>query len=42
MTIDDDTLRQLPPIVVDIMRHSLAKRPEDRYPDASAMADELA
>ncbi|MEZ4558332.1 MAG: serine/threonine-protein kinase [Caldilineaceae bacterium] len=27
LTIDDDTLRQLPPIVVDIMRHSLAKRP---------------
>ncbi|MCB9159995.1 MAG: serine/threonine protein kinase [Caldilineaceae bacterium] len=42
LTIDDDTLRQLPPIVVDIMRHSLAKRPEDRYPDADAMADELA
>ena len=42
LTIDDDTLRQLPPIVVDIMRHSLAKRPEDRYSDADAMADELA
>jgi hypothetical protein len=42
LTIDDDTLRQLPPIVVDIMRHSMAKRPDERYPDADAMADELA
>ena len=42
LTIDDNTLRQLPPIVVDIMRHSMAKKPEERYPDAGAMADELA
>ena len=42
LTIDDDILRQLPPIVVEIMRRSLAKRPEDRYQDAGALAKNLA
>ncbi len=42
LTIDDDILRQLPPSVVDIMRRGLAKSPDDRYPDADALADELA
>ncbi len=42
LTIDGETLRQLPPIVVDIMRHSLAKKPEDRYADANEMAVEMA
>jgi len=42
LTIDDHLLRQLPPIVVDILRRSLAKRPESRYAQMSDMADELA
>ncbi len=42
LTIDDEILRQIPPSMVDIMRRGLAKSPDDRYPDADVLADELA
>jgi serine/threonine protein kinase len=42
LTIDDDILRQLPPLIVDIMKMGLAKLPDDRYADADALADDLA
>ncbi|GIV79265.1 MAG: hypothetical protein KatS3mg050_3659 [Litorilinea sp.] len=41
LTIDAAVYQHLPPLLVEILRKSLAKRPEDRYPDADAMADAL-
>ena len=42
LTIEDDVLRHLPPILIDLLRQSLAKSPADRYADAQAMVAELA
>lgn len=41
LTIDIESLRQLPSEVVNVLQRSLAKRPEDRYADANQMADAL-
>jgi serine/threonine-protein kinase len=42
LVIEDSVLRLLPPIMVEILQRSMAKRPEDRYPTADALADALA
>ncbi len=42
VVIDDQVLHSLPPEVVELLRRSLAKRPEDRYADAGEMAASLA
>jgi serine/threonine-protein kinase len=42
LTIDVAVLRLLPPLVVEVIQHSMAKRPEDRFADADALADALA
>ncbi len=42
LTIPDDVLAELPPLVVTILRRSLAKDPEQRYASCAAMADDLA
>lgn len=42
LTIDDVVLRQLPPVLVEVLQRSMAKQPGDRYATAGAMADALA
>ena len=42
LTIEDRVLRQLPPQVIEILQHSLAKSPGERYSDAEQMASDLA
>ncbi|MBW7886223.1 MAG: serine/threonine protein kinase [Caldilineaceae bacterium] len=42
LTIDDATLRQLTPLMVEVLQRSMAKRPEDRYATAGELADALA
>jgi eukaryotic-like serine/threonine-protein kinase len=42
LTIDNDTLLRLPPALVEILRRSLAKLPNDRYATAGEMAQALA
>lgn len=42
LTIPDDVLTTLPPLVVEILRRSLAKEPGERYAGAMQMADDLA
>lgn len=42
LTIDDNLYRQLSPQMIEVLRRSLAKRPEDRYATADEMADALA
>ncbi len=42
VTIPDDNLRLLSPIVVEILQLSLSKLPEERYPEAVILADDLA
>jgi len=41
LTIPEEVLLTLPPLLVDVLRRSLAKDPEDRYADAAQMADDL-
>jgi tetratricopeptide (TPR) repeat protein len=41
VTIPDDVLRTLSPMLVEILRQSLAKDPAARYPSAEHMADDL-
>ncbi len=38
---DEDPLRDLPPELAGVIRRATARRPEDRYPTAAAMAAEL-
>jgi hypothetical protein len=40
--IDDESARHLPPKMVEILRRTLAKAPEDRFQSADALAEELA
>lgn len=42
LVIEDAILRTLPPLLVDVLQRSMAKRPEDRYADADALGDALA
>jgi serine/threonine protein kinase len=42
LTIDNDTLLRLPPALVEILRRSLAKQPDERYVTAGEMAHALA
>jgi serine/threonine-protein kinase len=42
LTIDNDTLQRLPPVLVEILRRSLAKNPEERYATADDLAQALA
>lgn len=42
VVIDDEMVGQLPPKVIEILRRTLAKSPEDRYQSAQEVADELA
>jgi serine/threonine protein kinase len=42
LTIPDDVLVKLPIHVINILRRSLAKDPDQRYPSAQLMADDLA
>jgi serine/threonine-protein kinase len=42
VVIDDETSRLLPPAILDILRHTLAKAPEERFQDADQLADALA
>jgi len=42
LVIEDSVLRTLPPPLVDVLRYSMAKRPEERYATADLMADALA
>jgi serine/threonine protein kinase len=41
LTIEDGILRQLSPLLVEVLQRSLAKHPEDRYTTAAEMADAL-
>jgi eukaryotic-like serine/threonine-protein kinase len=41
LVIEDSVLRLLPPVMVEILQRSMAKRPEDRYPNADILADVL-
>ena len=41
LVIEDSVLRLLPPVMVEILQRSMAKRPDDRYPSADALADAL-
>lgn len=41
LSLPDDLLAYLPPELVDVLRRSLSKNPDDRYADASEMADDL-
>jgi serine/threonine-protein kinase len=42
LVIEDSVLRMLPPVMVEVLQRSMAKRPEDRYASADALADALA
>jgi serine/threonine-protein kinase len=42
LVIEDSVLRMLPPLLVEVLQRSMAKRPEDRYHDADTLADALA
>jgi serine/threonine-protein kinase len=42
VVIDDESARHLPPKMVEILRRTLAKAPEDRFQSADALAEELA
>lgn len=42
LTIDENTYRQLSPLMVEVFQRSLAKRPEERYANADELADALA
>ncbi len=42
LVIEDSVLRMLPPLLVEVLQRSMAKRPEERYADADALADALA
>ena len=41
LLLPDDLLASLPPDLVEVLRRSLAKNPDDRYTDAREMADDL-
>ncbi|MBV7328996.1 serine/threonine protein kinase [Chloroflexi bacterium TSY] len=41
LTIEDDVLHRLSPLVVEILQRSMAKSPDDRYTNADDMADAL-
>lgn len=42
LLVEDSVLRMLPPLLVEVLQRSMAKRPEERYADADALADALA
>lgn len=42
LTIDENVLQLLPPLLVDVIQRSMAKQPQDRFADATQMADALA
>jgi serine/threonine-protein kinase len=42
LMIDNEVLQRLPPALVEILRRSLAKNPDDRYATAGEMAEALA
>jgi serine/threonine-protein kinase len=42
LAIPEQSMRALPPLVVEILQRTLAKDPDDRYSDASVLADGLA
>ena len=42
LTIDEHMLQLLPPVLIDVIQRSMAKQPQDRFADASQMADALA
>jgi serine/threonine-protein kinase len=42
LVIEDAVLRTLPPLLVEVLQRSMAKRPEDRYAGADDLADALA
>lgn len=42
LTVPDDVLATLPPLVIAVLRRSLAKEPGDRYESAEEMAQDLA
>jgi eukaryotic-like serine/threonine-protein kinase len=42
LTVPDDVLATLPPLVVEILRRSMAKEPSERYAHAGEMANALA
>ncbi len=41
LTMDTDLVNRLPPLLVDVLRRSLAKSPDERYADADDMAAAL-
>ncbi len=41
LSLPDDLLASLPPELVEVLRRSLAKNPDERYADAREMADDL-
>lgn len=42
LTIDEQVLQLLPPLLVEVIQRSMAKQPADRFADAGALADALA
>ncbi len=42
LTIPAEIIESLPPVMVDLLKRMLAKEPNDRYPNASLLADDLA
>jgi len=41
LTIDEQVLQLLPPLLVEVIQRSMAKQPADRFADAGALADAL-
>ncbi len=42
LTIPAEIIESLPPVMVELLKRMLAKEPDDRYPNASLLADDLA
>lgn len=42
LVIEDSVLRVLPPLLVEVLQRSMAKRPEERFANADELADALA
>lgn len=41
LTLPEEVLRTLPPVLVEVLRRALAKEPDDRYATADEMAEDL-